>query len=226
MPPQGGTPCHLLRIEMKQASDAFAQAIRRAEKSLKRKPGVVTPQERGHAVTKLSKARAQKRRDEAQIFAQQARRFGLDPETLNKIDHAAQAHAQNSEKWIFAMISTDQQAAVLDWLEANSKRPMKAMRLWGHMLANIHQDTGEIMASRQALAERVGMEPRDLSKIMTELASINAVRRVKEGRAVRYFLNPHIATHIPTAAARAAAREDAGPLLKLMEGGKSDVGAK
>jgi len=206
---------------MKSAADAFALAINRAEKSLKRKSGTVTPQERGHAVTKLSEARVKKRAQEAHQFAHQARRFGLDADTLSKIDHAAQAHAHNAEKWIFAMISTDQQAAVIDWISANSKRPMKAMRLWGHMLANIDQNTGEIMVGRRELADLVDMNTRNLSSTMTELASINAVRRVKEGRSVRYFLNPHIATHIPTAAARAKAREDAGPLLKLMEGGKN-----
>ena len=83
-------------------------------------------------------------------------------------------------------------------------------------------DTGEIMATRQELAERVGMEPRDLSSTMTELASINAIRRVKEGREVRYFLNPNIATHLPTASARATAREESGPLLRSVEGGRSD----
>jgi len=37
---------------------------------------------------------------------------------------------------------------------------------------------------------------------------------------VRYFLNANIATHLPSAALRAKAREEAGPLLKIMEGGK------
>ena len=224
MPPSGGMGCHLSRDEMTLAKDAFAQAMRQAEKNLKRKAsGVVeTSKERGNAVAKLSDARTEKRRDEARQIVQQARRLGLDPETLAKIDIAAKAHARSSETWIFAMISTVQQAAVLDWLEAHSKRPLKAMKLWGHLLANIHQDTGEIIATRQDLADRVGMDARDLSKIMTELASINAIRREKTGRNVSYFLNPHIATHIPTAAARAKAREEAGPLLRVMEGGKSE----
>ena len=55
---------------------------------------------------------------------------------------------------------------------------------------------------------------------MSRWGSINAIRREKEGRTVRYFLNPGIATHIPNASARKAAREGAGPLLRIMEGGK------
>ena len=120
------------------------------------------------------------------------------------------------------MISPQQNADVVDWLEANSKRPQKAIRLWSRLLTHLRMDTGEIMATRQELAERVGMEPRDLSSTMTELASINAIRRVKEGRKVRYFLNANIATHLPTTSARAAAREEAGPLLRSVEGGRSD----
>lgn len=207
---------------MKPASDAFAQAIRQAEKAIRRETkGVIeTPQERGHTITKLSTEREKNRSDEARQFALLARRFIRDGETLAKIDAAAKAHTEKSGEWGFTMISTVQQAAVLDWLEANSKRPMKAMKLWGHLLANLDRDTGEIIATRQDLAGRVGMEPRDLSSTMTELASINAIRREKEGRSVRYFLNPNIATHLPSAALRAKAREEAGPLLKLMEGGK------
>jgi len=208
---------------MKAASEAFAQAINRAEKSLKRKSGVVTPQEQGHAVTKLSAERVKRRKDEARQIVQQVRRLGLDAETLDKIDAAAKAHAQSSENWIFVMLSPAQNAEVINWLQTNSKRPHKAVMVWARILEHLRMDTGEIMATRDELAERVGMDSRDLSKTMTELASINAIKRVKEGRNVRYFLNPTIATHMPNAAKRKTARDEAGPLLTLMEGGKLDA---
>lgn len=209
---------------MKPASDAFAQAIKSAERSLnrpRRGEGIETPKERSHVVTKLSAERIKKRKDEARQIIQQARRLGLDAETLEKIDAAAKAHAQSSENWIFVMLSPQQNAEVIRWINKNSKRPHKAVELWATLLEHLRIDTGEIMANRQELAERVGMDARDLSKTMTELASINAIRREKEGRKVKYFLNPAIATHLPNAAARAAAREQAGPLLRLMEGGKN-----
>jgi DNA-binding MarR family transcriptional regulator len=208
---------------MKPASDAFAQAIKSAERSLKRSHRgeiAVTLKERGHTVTKLSAERAKKRKDEARQIVQQARRLGLDAETLGKIDAAAKAHAQSSENWIFVMLSPAQNAEVINWLQENSKRPHKAVMVWARILEHLRMDTGEIMATRQDLAERVSETPQNLSRIMTELASINAIRREKDGRKVRYFLNPTIATHLPSASARAKAREDAGPLLRLMEGGK------
>ena len=210
---------------MRQARDAFADAIKQAEKTLRRGAkggGAETPRERGHDVTKLAEERAKRRREEARDFAKLARRLGLDDATLVRVDAVAKAHAASPETWIFVMISPQQNADVVDWLEANSKRPQKAIRLWSRLLTHLRMDTGEIMATRQELAERVGMEPRTLSETMTELASINAIRRVKEGRKVRYFLNPNIATHLPTTSARAAAREEAGPLLRSVEGGRSD----
>lgn len=210
---------------MRQARDAFADAIKQAEKSLRRGAKgarAETLQDRGHDVAKLAEERARRRREEARDFAKLARRLGLDDATLAKVDAVAKAHAARPETWIFVMISPEQNAEVVDWLEANSKRPQKALKLWSRLLTHLRVDTGEIMATRQELAERVGMEPRTLSETMTELASINAIRRVKEGRKVRYFLNPHIATHLPTTSARAAAREESGPVLRTVEGGRSD----
>lgn len=209
---------------MKPAKDAFAAAIAKAEKNMRRgqRGSPETPQERGHVVTKLSEERTKKRKEEARQIIQQVRRLGLDAETLEKIDEAAKAHAQASEKWIFVMLSPAQNAEVINWLQENSKRPHKAVMVWARILEHLRMDTGEIMATRQELAERVGMDPRDLSKTMTELASINAIRREKEGRKVRYFLNPTIATHIPSAAKRKAERDNAGPLLTIMEGGRPE----
>lgn len=207
---------------MKPARDAFVAAIKRAERTQRQKKRgpKETPQERGHTVTKLSVERAKLRKAEARQIMQQIRRLPLDAETLAKIDNAAKAHAQTSENWIFVMLGPKENAAVVRWLSANSKRPHKAVQLWATLLERLRIDTGEIMATRQELADRVGMTPRDLSSTMTELASINAIRREKEGRNVKYFLNPNIATHMPSAAKRKTARENAGPLLTLMEGGQ------
>lgn len=209
---------------MKPVKDAFALAIDRAEKSLQRPrrgAAAQTPQERGHAVTKLAAERARRDKDKARQLIREARQLPLDPETLAKVETAIKAQIQSSEKWIFVMLGPKENAAVVRWLSRNSKRPMKAMELWAALLEKLDMDTGEIMATRQELAQRVGMEARDLSKTMTELASINAIRREKDGRTVRYFLNPNIATHMPGAAKRKAARDEAGPLLKLLNGGAS-----
>ena len=147
---------------MKQAKDAFADAIKRAEKSLRR-GRKDTPQERGHAIAKLAEERAKRRREEARDFARQARRLGLDGDTLARIDAAAQAHAAQPERWLFVMMGPRENAAVVRWINANSKRPHKAHELWATLLEHLRMDTGEIMATRQELAERIGESPDNLS---------------------------------------------------------------
>lgn len=207
--------------------DAFAASIARAERTLRetRRSPQETPQERGQAVTRLSAERAKRRAQEAQQIAQDVRRLGLDADTLARVDAAARSYAQDPERWIFVMLGPKENAAVVRWLDENSQRPRKAVRLWATLLEHLRMDTGEITATRQELADRISVHPRELSKLMTELATINAVRREREGRRVRYFLNPAIATHLPGAQARAQARQEAGPLLRLMEGGKGRDGA-
>ena len=67
----------------------------------------------------------------------------------------------------------------------------------------------------------MAIDAKHVSSIMTELAGINAITRQRTGRRMRYFMNPNVATHIPGTDARKTARDAAGPLLTLMEGGKT-----
>ena len=174
-------------------------------------------------VKSLKEARARQKAAEAAEFARMALKFGMDPAAADDLVAAYLADTRNA--WTFVMLSPAQNAAVVDWLSANSKRPQAAVRLWSHLFTCMRMDTGEILKGREELAERLGILPRDLSSLMTELASINAVRREKRGREVRYFMNSTIATHLPSAEARAKAREADGPLLVVMQGGQSPKGS-
>lgn len=173
----------------------------------------------GGQLESLDRKRREKQARDAQTLERLAKRAGLDPETAAMLAMNL-APAAKSE-WTFVMISPQQNDAVVEWLEANSKRPMKAMKLWAHLFTAMRNDTGEILRSRDELAEKIGENPQNLSRIMTELASINAIVKRKEGRRVKYFMNPAIATHIPTPEQRKEARKGAGPLLVMMEGGKA-----
>lgn len=115
----------------------------------------------------------------------------------------------------FVMITASQNAEVVRWLGEHSKRPHAATMLWATLFTALHPETGEILLSRTDIAGRVGILPRDASSIMTELASIRAIRREKRGREVRYFMSPHIATHLPTGAKLDEARK-ASPTLRLV----------
>ncbi len=172
-------------------------------------PGVVRSLERTRAALKAA--------DAAQLETL-AKKAGMPSDAAARLADGLRATTPN--EWTFVMISPAQNAAVVEWLSQNSKRPQVAVRLWARLFEVMRNDTGEIMKGREELAQRLGIEPRNLSQIMTELASINAIRRERSGRGVRYFMSPNIATHIPGAAARKEARDTHGPLLKIMDGGK------
>ena len=175
----------------------------------------------GAAVHNLARARYRDRQAKAELLEEWAREvIGAEHAAQLALAFAAQTPDPNAERWIFAMINPAQNFAVLEWLRQHSKRPQVAVSLWGLLLTALRMDTGEILLTRAQIAERIGIEPQNVSRIMSELAQINAIRRQKEGRKVRYFLNANIATHIPGPEARQRAREAAGPLLVLMEGGK------
>jgi CRP-like cAMP-binding protein len=78
-----------------------------------------------------------------------------------------QAAAENG--WTFVMLSPSQNKAVQRWLVENSKRPQKATILWAELFDHLRRDTGEVLLSRDELAERVGTDPDSVSRIMHEL---------------------------------------------------------
>lgn len=171
-------------------------------------------------VKSLRDARARQKAAEASEFTKLALRLGMDQAAANDLVAAYLADTRNA--WTFVMLSPAQNAAVVDWLSTHSKRPQAAVRLWAHLFEVMRMDTGEILRTREELAGRVGISPQNLSRIMTEMASINAIRRERKGQEVRYFMNSTIATHLPSAEARAKAREADGPLLTMMQGGRAD----
>jgi hypothetical protein len=124
--------------------------------------------------------------------------------------------------WPFVMIGPEQNAVVVRWLRQNSQRPVLALTLWGELFTALRRDTGEIMLTRDELADRVGASPGEVSRVMHELASIGAliIRREKvpgmrgRGRAV-YLMNPNVGTHLPEGA-RGRAQAEA-PKLRLVE---------
>lgn len=128
--------------------------------------------------------------------------------------------------WNFMLLGTEENAAIVSWLAEHSSRPLVALRLWAQLLAHLRTDTGEIVQTRDELAEALQITPNDVTRIMGELASIGAISRRRERVAglrgpglVRYFLNPLAATHL-SGAARDKAQAAAPPLLALIEGGR------
>lgn len=135
-------------------------------------------------------------------------------------------HTASQNAWVFVMLSPDQNRAVVRWLDMNSRRPMRAMRLWAELFTALDLDTGEVMLTRDDIAARVSIVPEDVSEIMSELETCGAIIRRRErvagmrgpGR-VRYFMNPMVATHLAGQARDVA--QAAAPALRVVDGGKA-----
>jgi DNA-binding transcriptional ArsR family regulator len=117
--------------------------------------------------------------------------------------------------WRFVMVEPRLNAAVVRHLLERSHRPQQAVRLWAELFALLPPDGNEIRASREELARLVGITSRAVTEIMGELEAIGAVYRRREGRGVRYFVNPLVGTHL-AGAVRDKAQAEA-PKLRLVE---------
>lgn len=119
--------------------------------------------------------------------------------------------------WTFIMISPEQNRSVVNWLDEKSTQPRKALRLWALLFEYVHRETGQIMLSRQEIAEKIKMRSNDVSRIMSELESINAILKKKDGRGVIYFMNPNVANHYSQEIREKVQKEV--PQLKIIDGG-------
>jgi len=129
-----------------------------------------------------------------------------------------QANLQEPNTWTFIMIKPEQNRFVVDYLEKKSNRPLKALRLWALLFEYVHKDTGQIMLTRQEMAEQLEIKHNSITNIMSELESINAIIKKKEGRGVTYYMNPTIGTHL-SQEDREKAQVKAPPLT-VIDGGK------
>lgn len=146
---------------------------------------------------------------------------GLPQEAVSRVIGSIDQRTASAAGWTFVMISPQQNKQVYRWLRKNSKRPIVATDLWMEVFTALRIDTGEICLSRSEIAEKIGALPRDVSSVMTELESINAIIRRRAGRGVRYYMNPNIATH-RTGVDRDKAQEQTGQInLRIIEGDKT-----
>ena len=173
----------------------------------------------------LHKFRSKRERFEAGQ-AQEVRQLLLDlaavknlpADAVTQVIAAVDGQTASERGWTFVMIGPKENEAVVAWLRENSKRPMAAMATWALLFTALRFDTGEIALTRAEIAERVGIHPRNVSSIMTELVEIGAVSRVREGRGVRHFMNPNVGTHL-TGKERDKAQSDAAQMSLSLVGG-------
>ena len=144
----------------------------------------------------------------------------LPYEELGKILVEIDRRTSTSRKWTFVMLSPDQNAEVVKYLKTHSKRPLQALELWAELFRALRTDTGEIVLRRDELAKLVDIPTNRVSQIMSELEGINAISRRRDGRGVRYFMNPNVGTHLAgREREEAQAKAEQITIFDVIEGG-------
>lgn len=113
----------------------------------------------------------------------------------------------SANRWSFVMIDVIRYGRVVEYLAANSRRPMVAVRFWANVFCHLTDD-GEVVASRSELAAELGVRPGEVSEVISELCRVNAMSRERKGATVRYFMSPWLGTHLS-----GRARDDAQRLV-------------
>ncbi len=147
------------------------------------------------------------------------------PDAVQSLIGHLDRQTASRNRWTFVMLSPDQNAIVVDYLADHSKRPLVAVKLWALCFKHLRTDTGEIMLTREEIAEKLKQRAPEVSEMMTELVEFGAIirKRIKVGGMkgpglVHYFMNPRVATHL-AGKERDDAQAEAPPLLRIIEGG-------
>ena len=120
---------------------------------------------------------------------------------------------------VFTMIDTEQFRFVMKEI-AKGQDAGKTLMVWNAAITYARQDTGEIMASRNQLAEDTCTKVCNVSTAMTSLEKIGAILKERRGRNVVYKVNPHVAWNGGEGARIAAAKT--APKLYAIDGGKAE----
>ncbi len=144
--------------------------------------------------------------------------FALPEDATNAIVLAIDRQTAAHNGWTFVMLSPAQNLAVLRWLTANSQRPSVGVLVWGEILNALRNDTGEVMLTREQLAEHCEVSPSHITNALAELEGIGAITRSRRaipgmrgpGRLVIH-VNPLVATKL-AGAARDRAQQEHKPI--------------
>jgi DNA-binding transcriptional ArsR family regulator len=141
---------------------------------------------------------------------------GTPPAVRERLVAVVERELSARRGWRFIMVEPRLYAEVVIYLAEHSRRKLTALKLWALLFETLPPDSNEVVADREELARAANCQPRHVSEVMSELEAIGAVYRRKEGRSVRYFVNPRLGTHL-TGAIRDKAQAEA-PLLNFPAG--------
>ena len=162
----------------------------------------------GGPIRSFEKARRTRQQQDAETL-ELAKRAGMDPQSAAHLALRL-APIPKPQTEPFIMLQPAQNAAVVRWLRVHSKRPQAQLHCGPSSSPPcIHRPTKS--CSHVLILPRELASIRCVSRIMTELVSIDAIVRRKEGRRVVYSMNPNVATHVAGPEAREEIRKAAPP---------------
>jgi len=138
------------------------------------------------------------------------------PELARELLHVIDRHTASEDGWRFVLFGPRQNREVVRWIDAHAKRPRLSQLLWAELFCNFHPMTGEVLLNRTQMAAAIGTHPQQVSAALSELLHFGALIRRQEGRDVRWFMNPNVATSL-TGAARDDAQRGAPRLVQADE---------
>lgn len=157
-------------------------------------------------------------RDRAADLRQAMQQFeAVAPHLVGQVMALIDRQTIAEKGWSFVMLSPAQNRLVVRWINDHAKRPRVSAALWAECFCNMRTDTGEVVMTRAQMMEATGANSPHVSHALTELSSMGALIRHREGREVRWFMNPNVGTHLTGAAREEAQR--AAPSLAVIEGG-------
>lgn len=135
-----------------------------------------------------------------------------DRAMAGRMARLAERHTHARQRWRFSMFDPEVWNEVQDYLLSNAPRPVVAVRLVSKMFVALDEE-GYVAKSRAELAAELGVDARAVTRVVSLLVKIGAMRRDKSGIGVRYQMNPWIACRLPRKAREEAQRGWRPPLL-------------
>lgn len=139
-------------------------------------------------LVRLDQKRAEQWRADVLVWAAEAPE--LAAEMLALIDR----RTASSNAWRFVLFGPFQNREVMRWIGKHAIRPRVSYALWPEFPCRFNGDTGEILMTRAQMMEVAGASSAHVSEALSEFVRIGALVRRKEGREIRWFMNPCVAT--------------------------------
>ena len=152
-------------------------------------------------------------REQANTLRQLVLDFGLDETVQAEIDNAIYKLTDETDRWVFMRVSQEAFRHVIKAIHA-TRNVATTLSVWNAALTYMRWDTGEIVSSREQLADDACTNSVEVSRAMSTLIKIGAVVRRRRGQRVVYFVNGSIAWHGSEGSRQAAVKE--APVLRLV----------